>query len=142
MSNTEPLSDVSVSPSKRKRGRPRKADIEAKKNRNAVGRPPGEAARIKEFYARLLSTSGEKVIETVLRKAMDDGDKDQVACLKMCIDRLLPLSHFEKQGQGRSGAIQVQIVTTGTPQIAAREAEQIDYEVIDVDPEGASEETN
>jgi len=142
VSNTEPLSDVSVSPSKRKRGRPRKADIEAKKNRNAVGRPPGEAARIKEFYARLLSTSGEKVIETVLRKAMDDQDKDQVACLKMCIDRLLPLSHFEKQGQGRSGAIQVQIVTTGTPQIAAREAEQIDYEVIDVDPEGASEETN
>jgi hypothetical protein len=131
-----------VSPSKRKRGRPRKADIEAKKNRNAVGRPPGEAARIKEFYARLLSTSGEKVIETVLRKAMDDQDKDQVACLKMCIDRLLPLSHFEKQGQGRSNAIQVQIVTTGTPQIAAREAEQIDYEVIDVDPEGASEETN
>lgn len=141
MSNTEPLSDVSVSPSKRKRGRPRKADIEAKKNRNVVGRPPGEAARIKEFYARLLSTSGEKVIETVLRKAMDDADKDQVACLKMCIDRLLPLSHFEKQGQGRAGAIQVQIVTTGTPQIAARETEQIDYEVVDMDPEGASEET-
>ena len=140
MSNTEPLSETKLPP--RKRGRPRKADIEAKKSRNAVGRPPGEAARIKEFYARLLSTSGEKVIETVLRKAMDDGDKDQVACLKMCIDRLLPLSHFEKQGQGRSNAIQVQIVTTGTPQIAARETEQIDYEVVDMDPEGASEETN
>ncbi len=139
MSNTEPLSETKLPP--RKRGRPRKADIEAKKSRNAVGRPPGEAARIKEFYARLLSTSGEKVIETVLRKAMDDGDKDQVACLKMCIDRLLPLSHFEKQGQGRSNAIQVQIVTTGTPQIAARETEQIDYEVVDMDPEGASEET-
>ena len=131
MSNTEPLSETKLPP--RKRGRPRKADIEAKKSRNAVGRPPGEAARIKEFYARLLSTSGEKVIETVLRKAMDDGDKDQVACLKMCIDRLLPLSHFEKQGQGRSNAIQVQIVTTGTPQIAAREAEQIDYEVVDME---------
>jgi len=116
VSNTEPLSETKLPP--RKRGR---------------GRPPGEAARIKEFYARLLSTSGEKVIETVLRKAMDDGDKDQVACLKMCIDRLLPLSHFEKQGQGRSNAIQVQIVTTGTPQIAARETEQIDYEVIDVE---------
>ena len=139
MSNTEPLSETKLPP--RKRGRPRKADIEAKKNRNVVGRPPGEAARIKEFYARLLSTSGEKVIETVLRKAMDDGDKDQVACLKMCIDRLLPLSHFEKQGQGRSGAIQVQIVTTGTPQIAARETEEVGYEVIDVDPAGASEET-
>ncbi len=73
MSNTEPLSETKLPP--RKRGRPRKADIEAKKSRNAVGRPPGEAARIKEFYARLLSTSGEKVIETVLRKAMDDADK-------------------------------------------------------------------
>lgn len=127
---------VPLSPPK-KRGRPKKADIEAKKNRGVVGRPPGEAARIKEFYARLLSTSGEKVIETVLRKAMDDQDKDQVACLKMCMDRLLPVSHFEKQGQGRSNAIQVQIVTTGTPQIAAREAEAIDYEVIDMEaPDG------
>lgn len=132
MSNTEPLSDTPV---KRKRGRPRKEEILAKKARSVVGRPPGEAARIKEFYARLLSTSGDKVIETVLRKAMDDQDKDQVACLKMCIDRLLPLSYFEKQGQGRSNSIQVQIVTTGTPQIAAREAEQIDYEVIDVNTE-------
>lgn len=139
MSNTEPLSDVSVSPKRKKRGRPRKADIEAKKSRGVVGRPPGEAARIKEFYARLLSTSGEKVIETVLRKAMDDTDKDQVACLKMCIDRLLPLSHFEKDKAGRSNAIQVQIVTTGTPKIAAREAEQIDYEVIDVDSEEAED---
>lgn len=129
MSNTEPLS-----PQKRKRGRPRKSDIEAKKSRGVVGRPPGEAARIKEFYARLLSTSGEKVIETVLRKAMDDDDKDQVACLKMCMDRLLPVSHFEKQGQGRSNAIQVQIVTTGTPQIAQQAVEQIDYEVIDSGP--------
>jgi len=123
---------VTLSPSK-KRGRPKKADIEAKKKRNVVGRPPGEAARIKEFYARLLSTSGEKVIETVLRKAMDDTDKDQVACLKMCIDRLLPISHFEKDKTGRSNAIQVQIVTTGAPQIAARETEEIGYEVIDVD---------
>jgi hypothetical protein len=123
---------VTLSPSK-KRGRPRKADVEAKKKRGVVGRPPGEAARIKEFYARLLSTSGEKVIETVLRKAMDDADKDQVACLKMCIDRLLPISHFEKQGQGRSNSIQVQIVTTGTPQIAATETEEIGYEIIDVE---------
>jgi hypothetical protein len=122
--------------SPKKRGRPRKADVESKKKRGVVGRPPGEAARIKEFYARLLSTSGEKVIETVLRKAMDDDDKDQVACLKMCIDRLLPISHFEKQGQGRSNAIQVQIVTTGTPQIAARETEEIGYEVIDVEDSG------
>ncbi len=69
----------------------------------------------------------------------DDTDKDQVACLKMCMDRLLPVSHFEKQGQGRSNAIQVQIVTTGAPQIAARETE-VNYEVIDMEaPDGESE---
>jgi len=61
--------------------------------------------------------------------------KDQVACLKMCIDRLLPLSHFEKDKAGRSNAIQVQIVTTGSPQIAQRSVEEIDYEVIDVNEE-------
>lgn len=99
MSNTEPLSQTP-----KKRGRPKKADIIAKKARGVVGRPPGEAARIKEFYARLLSTSGDKVIETVLRKAMDDTDKDQVACLKMCMDRLLPVSYFEKEkGAGAKG---------------------------------------
>lgn len=124
--------ESSVIPPK-KRGRPRKADIEAKKSRGVVGRPPGEASRIKEFYARLLSTSGEKVIETVIRKALDDGDKDQVACLKMCVDRLLPISHFEKQSTGRSNAIQVQIVTTGAPQIAQQTLEPIEYEVIDVE---------
>lgn len=97
------LSSLSV-PSKPKRGRPRKTDIEAKKKRAVRGRPPGEAARIKEFHARLLTTSGDKVINTILRKALDDNDKDQVACLKMCIDRVLPMSYFEKEkAAGRSG---------------------------------------
>ena len=50
----------------------------------------------------------------------------------MCIDRLLPISHFEKDKAGRSNAIQVQIVTTGTPKIAT---ESLNYEVIDVDSE-------
>lgn len=127
-------------PTKRKRGRPSNAEIMSKKSRGVVGRPPGEAARIKEFYARLLSTDGEKVIQTVLKKAMDDTDKDQVACLKMCMDRLLPISHFEKAGTQRGNAIQVQIVTTGTPQISTP-AEPVEYEVIDVDSGDGDEPT-
>lgn len=127
-------------PTKRKRGRPSNAEIMSKKSRGVVGRPPGEAARIKEFYARLLSTDGEKVIQTVLKKAMDDTDKDQVACLKMCMDRLLPISHFEKAGTQRGNAIQVQIVTTGTPQISSP-AEPVEYEVIDVNDEAGDEQS-
>ena len=53
------MSDTDNVPKKRGRGRPKKTDVEAKKKRNVVGRPPGEAARIKEFHARLLATSGE-----------------------------------------------------------------------------------
>ena len=96
-----------------KRGRPRKTDIEAKKKRSVRGRPPGEAARIKEFYARLLSTSGVKVVQTVLKKALDDNDKDQVACLKMCVDRLLPISYFEKEKQSGRSAINITISGIG-----------------------------
>ena len=53
-------------PVKRGRGRPKKGEIVAKKkgNRGVVGRPPGDAARINEFKARLLATSGDHVICT------------------------------------------------------------------------------
>ena len=80
-----------------RRGRPPKAAIEAKKvgKRVALGRPPGEAARLNEFKARLLGTTGEKIIETLIRKAMDGEDKDQFAALKFCAERILPMSAFD-----------------------------------------------
>jgi hypothetical protein len=96
-----------------KKGRPRKSDIEAKKKRETRGRPPGEAARIREFHARLLATTGDKIINTILKKALDDGDKDQVACLKMCVDRLLPMSYFEKEKQAGRGGINITISGIG-----------------------------
>ena len=123
--------DVVLSPPK-KRGRPKKADIEAKKSRAVLGRPPGEAARIKEFHARLLATSGEKVINTIIRKALDDNDKDQVACLKMCVDRVLPMSYFEKEKQAGRGGINITISgLNGTTEVTESEvidAEDVDYE--------------
>jgi len=98
---------------KNKVGRPRKSDLEAKKKRGQVGRPPGEASRVREFHARLLATNGDKVIETIIRKALDDTDKDQVACLKMCVDRLLPASYFEKDKTGGRNAINITITGVG-----------------------------
>ena len=100
-------------PKKRGRGRPRKTEVDAKKKRNVVGRPPGEAARIKEFHARLLATSGETVINTIIKKALDNEDKDQVACLKMCIDRVLPMSYFEKGRDAGRGSVNIQISMLG-----------------------------
>ena len=45
---------------KPKRGRPSKKAIAKKKNPGTLGRPPGDAARIAEFKARLLATRSEE----------------------------------------------------------------------------------
>lgn len=101
---------------KAKRGRPRKADIAAKKkgNRNAVGRPKGDAARINELKARLLATSGDKVIAKVIAIALEDGHPVQSAALKMCMDRVLPVSYFDKKNDtGGRNAISITITGVG-----------------------------
>lgn len=118
-------------PKKRGRGRPRKTDVDAKKKRNVVGRPPGEAARIKEFHARLLATSGETVINTIIKKALNDEDKDQVACLKMCIDRVLPMSYFEKGKDAGRGSVNIQISMLSDAK--AEVVDDIEYEDVDVE---------
>ena len=80
-----------------RRGRRSKAAIAARKHggRYVLGRPPGEASRLQEFKARLMGTTGEKIIATLIRKAMDDEDKDQFAALKFCAERILPMSAFD-----------------------------------------------
>lgn len=113
---------------RRKVGRPLKKDIEAKKkgNRGKVGRPAGDAARINEFKARLLGTSGDKIIETLIHKALDPNDKDQIAALKMCVDRVLPLSMFD--AAKNSGSVpQISINITGLTSPA------VDADVVDMD---------
>tara|TARA_Y100000389_G_scaffold188069_1_gene210164 strand:- start:329 stop:730 length:402 start_codon:yes stop_codon:yes gene_type:complete len=132
------LSDKDNVPKKRGRGRPRKTEVEAKKKRGVVGRPPGEAARIKEFHARLLATSGETVINTIITKALDNDDKDQVACLKMCIDRVLPMSYFDKGKDAGRGSVNIQISMVGDKKAEVLEQEEpqdIEYETVDVRPE-------
>ena len=101
---------------KAKRGRPRKADIAAKKkgNRNAIGRPKGDAARINELKARLLATSGDKVISKVIEIALQDGHPVQSAALKMCMDRVLPVSYFDKKNDtGGRNAVSITITGIG-----------------------------
>ena len=101
---------------KAKRGRPRKADIAAKKkgNRNSVGRPKGDAARINELKARLLATSGDKVIAKVIAIALEDGHPVQSAALKMCMDRVLPVSYFDKKNDtGGRNAVSITITGVG-----------------------------
>ena len=112
-------------------GRPKKTAIEAKKKRDLRGRPPGEAARIREFHARLLTTKGDHIIETIIKKALDPTDKDQAAMLKMCADRLLPLSYFENSKTEGKAGITINISGIGATVSAEEnviEAEDVDFE--------------
>tara|TARA_B110000879_G_C10904330_1_gene405791 strand:+ start:316 stop:705 length:390 start_codon:yes stop_codon:yes gene_type:complete len=121
--------DVFVKP---KRGRPRKADVEAKKkgNRNSVGRPKGDAARINELKARLLATSGDKVINKVIQIALEDGHPVQSAALKMCMDRVLPVSYFDKKNEsGGRNAVSITITGVGgTTIVGGDDALEGEYE--------------
>jgi hypothetical protein len=87
---------------KPKRGRPRKDEIRAamKPNKGKVGRPQGDNHRMLEFKARIMSTKGMAVIEKVLNTALEDGHPAQAACLKMVMDRALPLGMFSENGGG------------------------------------------
>lgn len=114
---------------RRKVGRPLKKDIEAKKkgNRGKVGRPAGDAARINEFKARLLGTSGDKIIETLIAKALNPDDKDNMAALKLCVDRILPLSVFDAaKNSGSTPQISINITGLTSPTVDAGVVDMVD----------------
>jgi hypothetical protein len=116
---------------KPRRGRPPKALIESKKKPGKVGRPQGDNGRIQELKARLLSTTGDKVINKIVSIAMDDTHSGQMAALKMCIDRVLPTSLFEKDAKGQRNAVTINITGIGDAKVEA--AEVVDVEVTDVE---------
>lgn len=120
------------SPPKRGPGRPKKSEIIAKKKRGVVGRPPGDQGRIQELKARLLATTGDRVINKIVEIAMTDGHPVQGAALKMCIDRVLPLSLFEKDAKGQKSAITINItgVTDAKP-VEVVDAVEVDVQDVD-----------
>ena len=111
----EPVSEKAPEAPKKRRGRPSKKEVEAKKrgNRGAMGRPKGDAAVMNEYKARMLaSPKSAKVLETIFNAALDDDHKNQAAAWKIVVDRMVPVSMFEKdvvKGGGRN-AITVNIV--------------------------------
>ena len=128
MSNSEPEGDttkesgpsgskgVTVGPNGKKIGRPRKSAVQAKKagNRGKVGRPKGDAAIMNEYRARMIASPKSKaVLQKVLDTALNDEHKHQAACMKMVMDRLLPVSGFEQNvTKEPSGGLIVKIQTT------------------------------
>jgi len=101
----------------KKKGRPKKDLIKSKKkgNRGAVGRPKGDADAIREYKARLLaSPKSRKVIDSIMNAALDDNHKSQSAAWKLLIDRIMPLSYFDKdKNMGCKAAVNITITGVG-----------------------------
>ena len=122
---------------KKKIGRPKKAKVQSvtKGKRKSVGRPKGDAATINEYKARMLaSPKSRKVLDSILAAALDDDHKNQAAAWKICMDRLLPVSYFEKdKASGGKSAINISITGVGgeTTVISGNE-EPIEGEYTDV----------
>ncbi len=129
--------DSKVGQSAKRVGRPKKNTVASKTKgkRNAVGRPKGDAAVINEYKARMLaSPKSRKVLDAILNAALDDDHKNQAAAWKLCMDRLLPVSYFEKdKASGGKSAINISITGVGgeTTVISGNE-EPIEGEYTDV----------
>jgi hypothetical protein len=122
------MTDIVEKP-KPKMGRPRKEDL--KKAKLPLGRPKNDTGRLAEFKQRLLGTSGSAVIEKIIQIGQDDDHPGQMAALKMAMDRILPLSMFEKDSKGQRNAIQINI--TGIGEAKIEQSSDLSADVIDMD---------
>ena len=89
------------------------------------GRSAGMRARQLELKQTLLEHPDvPKVIETVIRTALDDNHKNQTAAQKILMDRMLPISTFEKAVDSRE-KINI-VINTIRPEKEAIEGEVIE----------------
>jgi hypothetical protein len=83
--------------------------------------PKTDHQRIKELKELMIRSGGKDVAEKVIQIALNDEHPGQMAALKMCMDRTLPIGMFEKDKSQRS-AITINITGLGeTPQIIPAE---------------------
>lgn len=99
----------------------------AKRDANRI-LPVSKKARHQEILAGLLNSKGKAVIKKILDKALLDGDPDQMACLKLVADRIIPADYLSKaSGKGN----QINISITGIGQSV--DIEQDEYDVQDAE---------
>lgn len=123
---------------KRKRGRPRKTDVARRTvgNRGKLGRPKGDAAIINDYKARMLaSPKSRKVLDSIFDAALNDEHKNQAAAWKLVMDRMLPLSYFEKDGNTGRAAVSITIsgLSSTTETEVTSEPIETEYEVKEPD---------
>lgn len=107
--------------------------IQKKEAKSKAILPESKKARAQEVLAVMLGRKGKNVVQKVLDKALNDEDDDQMACLKLVMDRILPADYLAKV-KGKSNQISIQIMGVGETTINSSE-EEVDEELVDVDYE-------
>lgn len=95
--------------------------------------PVSKKARSQEILAEMLGKKSKYIVQKVLDKALDDEDEDQMACLKLVMDRVLPADYLAK-AKGKSNAISITISGVGETTVIGQETEEVfDAEIIEED---------
>jgi len=89
--------------------------------------PESKKARHQEILAEMLGRKSQYIVQKVLDKALDDEDEDQMACLKLVMDRVLPADYLAK-AKGRSNTVQIQILGVGETTISSNEVVEGEFE--------------
>ena len=87
--------------------------------------PKTEFQRVKELKKMLVESKGEAVVKKVIDIALNDDHPMQMAALKMCMERALPVSMFEKTSAQRS-AVNITISGIGVQVGETVEAEDVE----------------
>jgi hypothetical protein len=134
LSNTEGTVEQNLPKvSTRGRGRPPKAEVQKKLKPGKRGRPVGDYTKARELCARMLVSEGERMLNTLIKMAVTEGHPNQMAALKMCLDRSLPISYFETKDSNGPGNNGIVINISGlTPQIQSSSNNDDEQDVIDV----------
>ena len=112
---TPATEEVQQTPAKKKAGRP-KGSVKMTIQRYATNPPKilpkTDHQRLKELKELMIRSGGKDVAQKVIEIALNDDHPGQMAALKMCIDRTLPISMFEKDKSQRS-AVTINITGLG-----------------------------
>jgi len=120
---------------KKKAGRPKgifglKRQIQEYARNPDLALPKTDSQRIKDLKDMLIKSSGKDVVEKMISIALNDNHPAQMAAIKMCVDRTLPVSMFEKDKSQRS-AIHINITGIGAPTVEATTIEPDDIQDVE-----------
>lgn len=74
--------------------------------------PKTDNQRLKELKELMIRSGGKDVAQKVIDIALNDNHPGQMAAIKMCLDRSMPISMFEKDKGARS-AVTINITGLG-----------------------------